>query len=193
MTDQEIIAALASVLGAYSAEHPKVARTKIRFYDSDGGLLTDLHFSTAPSGPSFDEEQFVKQLGARILACGNEPPTVMIDQTDMSREEKNFVAHFGGCPHCGEMDGIVNVGRGHWLRCDRHEIKWYVGSNLFDSWRHQTEAEQRKEYDEIGLGEYREITCEKAHSHPLVRQWERDLDEAVQKSGDVGAAEDAPF
>jgi hypothetical protein len=94
-------------------------------------------------------------------------------QAEMSQEERNFDAHFGGCPQCGHHDGIVNVGSGHWLHCAEHKVKWCVGSNLFDFWKDQTEEEQRKIWAEtIGRTGYREITCEEAHTHPLVRQWE---------------------
>ena len=107
--------------------------------------------------------------------------------TSMSREEKNFVAYCGGCPHCGGHDGMVNVGRSHWLRCEEHKVKWCLGSNLFSSWRYQTMDEQEKIYVEVGLGEYREVTCYEAHSHPLVLQWERELDELIKKDGSAGA------
>ena len=55
--------------------------------------------------------------------------------------------HFGGCPHCGETDGYINIGREHWFACDRHKTKWHVGSNLFSSWRDETEEDWlRNEY-----------------------------------------------
>jgi hypothetical protein len=109
--------------------------------------------------------------------------------TEMSQAERNFVAHFGGCPHCGHHDGIVNVGRGHWLHCAEHKVKWCVGSNLFDSWKDQTEEEQRKIWAEtIGRTGYREITSEQAHTHSLVKQWERDLNEQMQENGIAAAA-----
>jgi len=59
---------------------------------------------------------------------------------------------FGICPHCGKTDGYVNVGRGHWFFCIEHRVKWYAGSNLFSSWHDETEEEQRRVFDEIGLG-----------------------------------------
>ncbi len=93
-----------------------------------------------------------------------------------SRAERNAIAYFGGCPDCGDCDGYVNIGRSHWFLCDKHKVTWCVGSNLFSSWQHQTEDEQRKIYDQIGMGEYREIECAEAHTHPVVRRWKRDLD-----------------
>jgi hypothetical protein len=93
-----------------------------------------------------------------------------MSKAEMSQEERGFLAHFGGCPECGGMDGIINIGPSHWLRCNQHKVTWSVGSNLFGRWRDQTEAEQRKIYDDIGMAEYREISCEEAHTHLLVRQ-----------------------
>ena len=55
--------------------------------------------------------------------------------------------HFGGCPHCSKTDGYINVGRDHWFVCDQHRTKWWAGSNLFSSWRDETEEEWlRNEY-----------------------------------------------
>jgi len=49
--------------------------------------------------------------------------------------------HWGLCPDCVEAKDYKaeqlwrNVGREHWLCCDRHNCAWPVGSNLFSSWR----------------------------------------------------------
>jgi len=54
---------------------------------------------------------------------------------------------FGGCPKCGKLDYYLNVGRDHWAVCDTHRAKWHIGSNLFSSWHHETEADwQRNRY-----------------------------------------------
>jgi len=57
--------------------------------------------------------------------------------------------YFGGCPTCGGNDGYVNAGKGHFFFCREHRVSWFAGSNLFDSWREQTETEQREEYKQI--------------------------------------------
>jgi hypothetical protein len=49
--------------------------------------------------------------------------------------------YFGGCPECGKCDRILNVGRDHWSVCFEHKNKWHVGSNLFSSWREETETD----------------------------------------------------
>lgn len=33
-----------------------------------------------------------------------------------------------------------------------------VGWSLFGSWRHETEEQQRHKYDEIGLGDFKDIS-----------------------------------
>ncbi len=38
-----------------------------------------------------------------------------------------------------------------------HRTKWYVGYNLFSSWRDQTEDEQRALYDEVGMGDFERV------------------------------------
>ena len=62
---------------------------------------------------------------------------------------------FGGCPHCGDTDGFINVGRDHWFICDSHKTKWCIGSNLFSSWREEDEATWHQ--NQFKLAEYTEV------------------------------------
>src|SRR5215216_6505131 len=73
------------------------------------------------------------------------------------RDEGVCSHSFGVCPECEKSDGYINVGRGHWFFCKAHKVKWCVGSNLFSGWREETEEEQRRAYDEIGMGYFTEI------------------------------------
>ena len=57
--------------------------------------------------------------------------------------------YFGGCPECGKTDGYVNIGRNHWFVCDQHKTKWCAGSNLFSSWKDETEEEQRRLFEPV--------------------------------------------
>jgi hypothetical protein len=50
--------------------------------------------------------------------------------------------YFGGCPECGSQDGYLNIGQSHWVFCEKHQTRWCIGSNLFSSWRDETEEEQ---------------------------------------------------
>jgi hypothetical protein len=65
--------------------------------------------------------------------------------------------YFGACPYCGKNDGYVNIGRSHWFKCDEHQTRWLVGSNLFSSWQYETEAEQRAWYDAHNFGAWEEV------------------------------------
>jgi hypothetical protein len=47
--------------------------------------------------------------------------------------------HFGSCPHCHKTNGCYSVGRDHWYVCHTHRTNWWVGSNLFSSWRDLSE------------------------------------------------------
>ncbi len=51
------------------------------------------------------------------------------------------IPYFGGCPVCHSNDGYLNIGMDHWIVCDEHKMCWYVGSNLFSSWREETESD----------------------------------------------------
>lgn len=68
--------------------------------------------------------------------------------------------YFGVCPECHSNDGHINVGAGHWFKCDTHRVKWFAGSNLFSAWRDQTLEEQRAEYDALDFDTYELITPE---------------------------------
>jgi len=64
-------------------------------------------------------------------------------------------SYFGGCPECAKSDGYMNVGRNHWFTCDRHKVKWHVGSNLFSDWRRESKDKWRR--NEYRLRYYREV------------------------------------
>lgn len=64
---------------------------------------------------------------------------------------------FGACPTCHTNDGYINVGQAHWFLCKEHRVKWCAAWNLFSSWMDETEEEQRKEYEELGLDTYTTI------------------------------------
>jgi hypothetical protein len=70
---------------------------------------------------------------------------------------RRFDDHFGICPTCRKNDGYINVGKGHWFYCAKHKVKWFVGTNLFRSWKHQTEDEQRAIYEALNFGTYTKI------------------------------------
>jgi hypothetical protein len=65
--------------------------------------------------------------------------------------------YFGLCPICKNTDGYINIGRGHWYLCKEHKVRWFVGENLFSSWRDETEEEQRAIYDELDFGSFPEV------------------------------------
>lgn len=61
-----------------------------------------------------------------------------------------FSDHFGCCLKCKKpMDRFVNIGRGHWAVCEKDKTKWFIGSNLFSSWRHETDDDWRRNFEQI--------------------------------------------
>jgi ssDNA-binding Zn-finger/Zn-ribbon topoisomerase 1 len=65
--------------------------------------------------------------------------------------------YFGVCPKCHKTDGYINIGRGHWFYCKEHKNRWFVGENLFSTWRDQSEEEQRRIYDELEFESFRDV------------------------------------
>jgi hypothetical protein len=64
---------------------------------------------------------------------------------------------FGLCPICHRIDGYANAGRSQHFYCKEHKMSWCLGSNILSSWRKQTEEEQRKIWNEIGLDEFEDV------------------------------------
>ena len=93
--------------------------------------------------------------------------------------------YFGGCPHCGETAGYINIGRDHWFVCDRHKTKWWIGSNLFSSWRDEDEEVWRR--NDYQLQNY--MTVEPIHPQPTAKDIERrramDRESAMHKALDA--------
>jgi hypothetical protein len=71
--------------------------------------------------------------------------------------------HFGLCPVCHRTDGFANAWKSHVFYCKEHKTLWFAGSNLFSSWRDQTEEEQRRIWKEIGLDEFEYV---EPYHHP---------------------------
>ena len=59
------------------------------------------------------------------------------------------VDYFGGCPECGNCDGHLNVERTHWGVCHTHKTCWSIGSNLFSSWRYETEQQWIENHNKL--------------------------------------------
>ena len=77
----------------------------------------------------------------------------MGDVVNLEPKKPRYAAsQFGGCPHCGQHDGYLNIDREHWFRCDRHKTKWRFGSNLFSGWRE--EGEEVWQRNRFKLAEY---------------------------------------
>jgi hypothetical protein len=68
---------------------------------------------------------------------------------------QNTESHFGGCPECGDLTMMRDVGRNHFACCDQHKTYWWVGRNLFSTWHAQTE-QQAQAHTRL-LDTYREV------------------------------------
>ena len=63
--------------------------------------------------------------------------------------------YWGHCRHPQHRNYYINLGRAHWMVCDECKIKWFVGENLFSSWRGQTEHMWQRNWEHIKR--YREV------------------------------------
>jgi len=80
-----------------------------------------------------------RKMDARILDAYREIDPLQRDQQQ----------HFGVCPVCFASDGYLNVGSTHWFVCHEHRVRWYAGSNLFSSWRRESQAQWDENWDRI--------------------------------------------
>jgi hypothetical protein len=65
--------------------------------------------------------------------------------------------YWGHCQYQGHRNYYLNLGRAHWMVCDECKIKWFVGENLFSSWRSQTEDMWMRNWEHIKW--YREVSA----------------------------------
>ena len=47
----------------------------------------------------------------------------------------------GKCPYCGGNDGFLNVGRTHWFVCHKCGVRWWLGCDLYPTWKSETEED----------------------------------------------------
>ena len=83
------------------------------------------------------------------------PQTATVEIRDMENNEVATEEHFGGCPECGKNDGYLNCHRTHVFFCDEHKTAWVAGSNIFSSWRAETEEDWKR--NEEKLKAYRRV------------------------------------
>jgi hypothetical protein len=57
--------------------------------------------------------------------------------------------YFGGCPVCGRVDRLLNVGADHWFVCDADLTRWWIGTNLFSTWREDTPETWARNADDL--------------------------------------------
>jgi len=57
--------------------------------------------------------------------------------------------YFGHCPVPEHENYYLNIGRSHWMVCDKCKIKWFMGENLFSSWRTQSEETWKRNEETI--------------------------------------------
>ena len=75
-----------------------------------------------------------------------------------ARSDSEVLDHYG-CPDCGQpMSGYANAGRTHIGYCLPCQVLWIIGANLFSSWQHETEAQQRADYERAGIPRMRRVS-----------------------------------
>jgi hypothetical protein len=62
--------------------------------------------------------------------------------------------YFGVCPKCKKAN-LVNVRRWQFMVCHEHKVKWLIGNNLLDAWKHEDETIWRANQQRIA--EYQQI------------------------------------
>jgi hypothetical protein len=76
----------------------------------------------------------------------------------VEKEKKMASAgYFGLCPICKKTDSYVNIGRSQWFFCEEHRVRWCIGSDVFSSWRYETESAQQSHCERIGFDEFTDV------------------------------------
>ena len=74
--------------------------------------------------------------------------TILADEPDEPAENDFY---FGACPECKEQDTscYLNIGKDHWIYCDKHRVCWPIGYNLFSSWQEETEEDWERNRQQL--------------------------------------------
>ena len=83
---------------------------------------------------------------------------------DGAPDDWNADGYWGKCPTCDGNDGLLNIGRVHWFRCDLHRVMWSPGENLFSYWRQEPEELHRQNAER--LADYVVIEFDDAYRTP---------------------------
>lgn len=146
------------VIGSYRIEIPVERGSKDDFIKDLCGLSEpdegaraeqELQQDVDAYGEALREKDFVAManLAGRLI----NRHTDTYPDVDLALDDQRF----GVCPQCYRTDGYLNVGRNHWFVCDSHKTKWCIGSNLFSSWKEESEetwrenAAKLKDYEEV--------------------------------------------
>lgn len=97
-------------------------------------------YADAPDQPAaaHASSNLAGQMATAAIAAGDHPLRFA-----------NACYHFGGCPVCGGEGEIVHAGRQHWGVCHDHQVRWYVGANLFSDWCALSPAEGRRRWAQV--------------------------------------------
>lgn len=82
-----------------------------------------------------------------IQGAVNKFPEIVLDELRQN--------YYFGCCKCGHCHRVRNIGSDHWYYCDNCKFKWYVGSNLFNTWKEENEDIWKENYNY--LLKYQEI------------------------------------
>jgi hypothetical protein len=101
------------------------------------------------------------------ITAKRERNEVAVESVEIQDTEstETCTARFGLCPVCRKTDGYMNVGSGHWFMCIKHKNRWFIGSNLFSSWKDETEEEQQDEFYQLGFGDFADV---EPYYHPAM-------------------------
>ncbi len=91
-----------------------------------------------------------------LIIKATETPKGFCEQCDRVIADASN-SYWGVCPECHKNDGTLNIGRSHWYFCKEHKTRWFVGANLFSTWKDQTEEEQRKIYDTLAFDTFTDV------------------------------------
>jgi hypothetical protein len=111
----------------------------------DNRRLVSIHFWDGAEETEADAKLIVAALNAFHAL-----PLEMQQNALAAVRERSTDDYFGLCPTCKMNDGYLNLGRDHWFVCHEHRVRWPFGSNLFASWRQETESDWDKTWERIG-------------------------------------------
>jgi hypothetical protein len=115
----------------------------------DSNIVSKTSNNQATKAPNSRAERAFPEAKSELQALKG---ILKLKQQNHSKRPRND--YVGVCPYCFRWS-LIHIGSGYWGYCPQHQIKWLLGENLDDEWKHESYASHMDNYQQ--LKDYKEV------------------------------------